>query len=164
MECPKCGHVRQPFDDAPDWQCPACQVAYAKVVRADSPGTTTEPDRAHEEAVDEESDEHHWTAARGQRIVIYGILLNIAVGAAGRGHALPDLAIQALSVGVGIFTLLGVLNICSGLGKGQTQKILFMVLSFFPVLNLIALVYLSVRTTSMLRRAGWRVGLLGARP
>lgn len=28
--CPKCQHVRQPHETAPDWQCPACGVAYAK--------------------------------------------------------------------------------------------------------------------------------------
>lgn len=30
QSCPKCHHVRQPGADAPDWQCPACGVAYAK--------------------------------------------------------------------------------------------------------------------------------------
>lgn len=29
--CPKCSHVRQPTENAPDWQCPACGIAYAKV-------------------------------------------------------------------------------------------------------------------------------------
>jgi len=30
MRCPSCGYVRKPEDMAPEWQCPACQVAYAK--------------------------------------------------------------------------------------------------------------------------------------
>ena len=30
-ECPACGYVRQPTDDAPDWQCPSCQRAYSKI-------------------------------------------------------------------------------------------------------------------------------------
>lgn len=30
QSCPKCHHVRQPGALAPDWQCPACGVAYAK--------------------------------------------------------------------------------------------------------------------------------------
>lgn len=29
--CPKCSHVRQPAEHVPNWQCPACGVAYAKV-------------------------------------------------------------------------------------------------------------------------------------
>ena len=28
--CPKCQHLRQPEADCPDWQCPACGVAYIK--------------------------------------------------------------------------------------------------------------------------------------
>lgn len=32
--CPKCKYVRQATDTAPDWQCPACEVAYAKAADA----------------------------------------------------------------------------------------------------------------------------------
>jgi uncharacterized Tic20 family protein len=32
--CPKCRHVRQANEVAPDWQCPKCGVAYAKFVQA----------------------------------------------------------------------------------------------------------------------------------
>ena len=28
--CPKCGYVRKRNDTAPDWQCPSCQIVYAK--------------------------------------------------------------------------------------------------------------------------------------
>lgn len=28
--CPKCGYVRKEQEMVPDWQCPSCQVAYAK--------------------------------------------------------------------------------------------------------------------------------------
>ncbi|MGE0483853.1 MAG: hypothetical protein AB7Q81_06925 [Gammaproteobacteria bacterium] len=28
--CPKCGHRRAAASDIPDWQCPACGIAYAK--------------------------------------------------------------------------------------------------------------------------------------
>ncbi len=34
--CPKCGYVRKPSDTAPDWQCPSCGIAYAKVQAAAS--------------------------------------------------------------------------------------------------------------------------------
>ncbi|MGQ3685582.1 MAG: hypothetical protein ACUBOA_11355 [Candidatus Loosdrechtia sp.] len=30
-KCPKCGYERKATDSAPEWQCPACGVAYAKV-------------------------------------------------------------------------------------------------------------------------------------
>ena len=28
--CPKCGYARKSTDTAPDWQCPACGIAYNK--------------------------------------------------------------------------------------------------------------------------------------
>jgi len=39
MNCPKCGYRRKASDRAPDWQCPSCGVAYAKVVNAPNPPT-----------------------------------------------------------------------------------------------------------------------------
>jgi len=30
VRCPSCGYVRKSEDIAPEWQCPACQVVYAK--------------------------------------------------------------------------------------------------------------------------------------
>ncbi len=32
--CPKCHHARAPGEVAPEWQCPACGVAYAKAAEA----------------------------------------------------------------------------------------------------------------------------------
>lgn len=32
--CIKCGYTRKPEDDAPEWQCPSCEVAYAKAEKA----------------------------------------------------------------------------------------------------------------------------------
>lgn len=29
-QCPKCAYVRRPIDEAPDWQCPSCGIAYHK--------------------------------------------------------------------------------------------------------------------------------------
>ena len=33
MTCPKCNYQRKPTDDAPSWQCPSCQVVYAKAAQ-----------------------------------------------------------------------------------------------------------------------------------
>jgi hypothetical protein len=35
--CPKCGYQRRPADTAPAWQCPSCQVAYAKLIARSEP-------------------------------------------------------------------------------------------------------------------------------
>ena len=35
--CPKCRHVRSPDATVPDWQCPACGVAYIKAAALNNP-------------------------------------------------------------------------------------------------------------------------------
>jgi hypothetical protein len=42
-------------------------------------------------------------------------------------------------------------------------KLLMMVLTFFPLVNLVALVYLNIQATRNLRAAGYEVGLLGVK-
>lgn len=103
-------------------------------------------------------------AAHGQKIVIRCIVLSFVLRAVERAEVLPSLVLQGLFFCVAIYSLVGVVRICSGLGESQNKKILFMVLAFVPILNLVALVYLSVRASRMLRSAGWTVGLFGARP
>lgn len=44
MLCPKCGYIRKHEDMAPEWQCPACQVVYAKAsVSNDNPRAISIP-------------------------------------------------------------------------------------------------------------------------
>jgi ribosomal protein L37AE/L43A len=167
MKCPKCGYERQPTDSAPKWQCPSCQVAYAEAAQAQDvslkPPAQPASRRVTTEPVEADSDELEWLLSRGQKIVIYSILLNFLLRGLDQGHVAPDWAIYVLYFCTAAYSLLGVLKICSGLQKSQGTKILFMVFSYFPLINLIALVYLNVQATRRLREAGWTVGLLGAR-
>lgn len=102
-------------------------------------------------------------AASGQKMALYGIALNLGLRGIERSNALPDVVLLALALVLNIYVLVGMVRICSGLNKTQTEKIIFMVLAFFPLVNLAALVYLSLKATRTLRFAGWTVGLLGAR-
>lgn len=166
MKCPKCGYERRPTDHAPDWQCPSCKVAYVKVSQAQNPVPksklipSVQPDTEQDE---NDLHEKLSLAAKGQKIVIYTILLNFLLRAVERSYALPGVVLDVLFVCVAVYALIGIVKICSGLDKTQNQKILFMVLSFFPLINLMTLVYLSVKTSRVLRAAGWKVGLLGAK-
>lgn len=114
-------------------------------------------------AGDRDDEEILSLAAQGQKTVIYAIVLNLLFRAAERGQLLTGLFADVVFICVAGYTLLGVARICSGLGKSQNQKIGWMVLSFLPLISLIALVYLNVKATRMLRNAGWQIGLLGAR-
>lgn len=112
----------------------------------------------------EDEEEKLALAASGQKIVIYSILLNFVLRGLERNNEFPQWLMVVLSICVGVYSLVGVVKLCSGLDKGKGQKILFMVLSFFPFANLLSLIYLSRLATKALRAAGWTVGLLGARP
>ncbi len=174
MKCPKCGYVRKPSDEAPDWQCPSCQIAYAKFMQKHPVSALSnaapKPDNASSKVMPESDEDDYareerlWLAASGQRIVIFSILLNMILRAAERSQAIGGALLHALLIGVAIYALAGVVKICSGLGKNQNQKVLFMVLACFPLINLVALASLSIKATRMLRAAGWRTGLLGAKP
>jgi hypothetical protein len=112
----------------------------------------------------DDSDELAALAASGQKIVIYCILLTFVVRGMVQGHVVAPLVAMVLAFGVAAYSLVGVLRICSALKKSQNQKLMFMALSCMPLVNLVALVMLNAKATALLRSAGWRVGLLGARP
>ncbi len=102
-------------------------------------------------------------AARGQKMVILSIVGNFVLRAIEQSQALPGAALLLLTFGVAVYGLVGAVRMCSGLNKLQGEKIIFMVLSFIPLANIISLIYLSMKTSKILRKAGWTVGLFGAR-
>jgi hypothetical protein len=151
MKCLKCGYLRQPNDDAPAWQCPACHVAYAKVALAAS-------------AVDDaDHDELCVLAASGQRILIACIVLNLVLRAVAQSKAMPPLLLDVLGVALSIYAVLGTVRLCTAFQQSFNRKIVYMVLSFVPLVNVVLYIVLSIRATRMLRAAGWKVGLFGAR-
>ncbi|MBK8288708.1 MAG: hypothetical protein KAY78_04545 [Pseudomonadales bacterium] len=128
-------------------------------------GHTTLEDQQDDVGEDEaDLEERQWLAARGQKMAVYSILLNFVMRSAERSGALTGWLLEAAYLAVALFAVAAVLKMCSGLDKSQNQKILFMVLSFVPLVNLGILIYLSIKTTRMLRDAGWTVGLFGAKP
>jgi hypothetical protein len=129
-------------------------------------GSIADTDEADqdEDSSDEEQEERHWLAAAGQKIVIYSIIINFVLNSAQKAELFSATVMGGLFFCTAAYSLLGVIKICSGLDKTQNQKILYMIFSFFPLINIVMLVYLSVKTSRMLRAAGWKIGLLGAKP
>jgi hypothetical protein len=117
-----------------------------------------------DDAYDDELEERCWLAARGQKLAIYGILLNLVVRNIERTQVLTGLWLEGLALAVALLGVVAVLRMAAGLGYSQNRKILLMVLSFVPLVNLVQLIVLSICTTRLLRAAGWTVGLFGARP
>jgi len=101
--------------------------------------------------------------AAGQRMLVFSILGGFVLNAIERGAAPNQFVMIALGVALVVYSLLGVVRLAFGLGRSTVGTIVFMVLSFVPLLNLASWILLSVQATRALRAAGWRVGLLGAK-
>ena len=97
--------------------------------------------------------------ARGQKFVIYGILLNLAALAltAALGEVAGLVYIPALVVSVA-----GLHGLASGLGYVVWKEVLLFVLMLVPLVNIIMLATLNSQATKVLRAGGYKVGLFGA--
>jgi len=98
--------------------------------------------------------------ASGQRLIIYGILLNllslIVKATAG------NVAGLAAAIVATVVALVGLFRLASGMGYAVGWRVLLAVLMVIPLIGLITLVVLNSRATKALRAGGYRVGLLGA--
>jgi hypothetical protein len=97
--------------------------------------------------------------ARGQRFVIYGILLNLAalVLTAAVGEVAKLVYVPAFVV-----SAVGLHGLASGLGYAVWKEVLLFVLLLVPLVNLIMLVTVNSKATKMLRAGGYKVGFFGA--
>ncbi|GGD56113.1 hypothetical protein [Pseudoxanthomonas indica] len=110
--------------------------------------------------------------ARGQKIVIFAVLLNIlAVGviiAAPAYGVSPELGgtlllgswgVRILAFILGIF---GVLKIGGGLDWSGISKVLIFIALLIPLINILTLLVVNGKATAFLKAAGYKVGLAGA--
>ncbi|HUB90486.1 MAG TPA: hypothetical protein VMA74_12245 [Dyella sp.] len=99
--------------------------------------------------------------ASGQKLIIYSILLNVVSISLQRSSG--GLALAASLVAI-VMSLIGILRLCGGFEYSTGAKVLLVIGSFIPLVNLVILVVLSMKATGRLREAGYKVGLLGASP
>ena len=62
-----------------------------------------------------------------------------------------------------IVSIYAVYHLCTGLNYSIGMKLLMIILMFVPLVNLIALVILSIEGTKKLRGAGYEVGIFGVK-
>jgi hypothetical protein len=98
--------------------------------------------------------------ASGQKLIIYAILAQFLT--VGLQAVFGDIAGLVGLVAV-VMSLVGMFRLSSGLGYSLGAKILFVVLLLIPLVGLITLLVLNSNATDALRKAGFQVGLLGAR-
>ena len=99
--------------------------------------------------------------ASGQKLIIYSIILNFVTIALQRSSG--GLALAASLVAI-VMSFIGILRLCGGFGYSTGAKVLLVIGSFIPLVNLVILVVLSMKATGRLREADYKVGLLGTSP
>ena len=93
--------------------------------------------------------------ASGQKLIIYAILVYFLAFAAGQVSPIAAMVLVFASFALSVLVLLNVHIVF---------KILYFLLLFLPLLNILALLSINARATKMLRKGGYKVGLLGAKP
>ncbi|MFC1764370.1 hypothetical protein ACFL6U_20145 [Planctomycetota bacterium] len=99
-------------------------------------------------------------AAAGQKLIICAILINyITIGLQLIiGNIAGLLGIVAIAM-----ALVGFFSLASALGYSTGVKIGLTILLLVPLVGLITLLVLNSKATKVLRKAGYKVGLLGAK-
>lgn len=103
----------------------------------------------------------------GQKLAIYAIFLELIVllGRTGLTNATDWAYSIALYLYCLVFVLaiFGIFFMARGLRLSSITIFIAVIFQFVPMINLLILLYLTVRATQVLRRAGYRVGLLGVK-
>lgn len=101
----------------------------------------------------------------GQRLVILAILISFAMTPF--NMAVNDSAyamiMVVLSIANLILIVIGMYRLSSGHGYGTLVSIIFCILAIIPLIGLILMIGLSISATGKLQKAGYKVGLLGAK-
>jgi len=98
--------------------------------------------------------------ARGQKLLIYAILINIAALAL-RGMLGPA-PIALLGLATLVLSIMGIFGMASALQFSTAAKVLLAIVMLIPFVNLIVMLVLNAKATKALRVGGYVVGLLGA--
>jgi hypothetical protein len=98
--------------------------------------------------------------ARGQKLLIFAILINIA--AIVLRSALSTLLAAVLGLVTLVLAIMGILGMAAALRFTSAVKVLLALSMLIPFVNLVVMLFLNVRATKVLKARGYKVGLLGA--
>lgn len=102
-------------------------------------------------------------AGRGQRILIWCVLLSFAARGLYRNPEIPMLVNWTIAVALMAWAFHGVLLIAGGFGYGRGAKLGLLFGSTVPLLGIGLWIWLSMKTTRALRAAGYTVGFFGVK-
>ncbi len=108
--------------------------------------------------------------ARSFRTLMWGILLliilNVAAGivqAKGAQDLGVSLGLLGASLCIGIFLVIQVIRVTKALGWGTVATVLCSIAMFIPCISLITLLVINQASVKVLKAAGYKVGLMGAK-
>ena len=119
MKCPKCSYVRKSTDDAPEWQCPTCKVAYAKVQQSQTQNYSSEKLQTSTAV---KADKNQKSAVRNKGLlktiggvvgfaIVFSTVLKHGLGDPSRGSPAKLIAMAA----PGSFLLVGMIELSTGI-------------------------------------------------
>ena len=103
--------------------------------------------------------------ARGQRMMVWAVLgqwFASAVSVASDSVALKGVMSLA-AIACMVMAIVGAVRLSRALGSHVVTTVLVAILMIVPLINLVTMLVLSMRATRALRKAGVRVGLMGAK-
>ncbi len=98
--------------------------------------------------------------ARGQRHVMYALLVQILAYVLGRGA--PSIGMFVLLAAF-IYAVVAVVQLAAALGFSVVSRVLLCIGLLIPLISLLVLAVLSSRASQRLRAGGFKVGFLGAK-
>lgn len=109
-------------------------------------------------------------AARGQKLVIWAILLQFATIAVIAANTLRPaasayfaVAILPLMLAALIMSAIGVMRMGEGLGYSVVIRVFLVLFMFVGCINILVLLILSSQVNNKLTAAGYKIGLMGAK-
>jgi hypothetical protein len=105
-----------------------------------------------------DNDETIRNVAKYQRMLLVSILATLAGNAF--AWTSPGILAGVIILGVGIVSLWAVYRLCRAL---ELTAVLWVILMFIPLLNLLGMLYINQKATGFLKAQGLSVGLLGAK-
>lgn len=106
----------------------------------------------------DDSDQTIRDVAKYQRMLLISILASVGSNALARTS--PGILAWVILLGVGLFSLWAVYRLCRAL---ELSAVLWVILMFIPLLNLLGMLYINQKATGFLKEHGLSVGLLGAK-
>jgi len=99
--------------------------------------------------------------ARGQRHVIFALLVQLVAYALARGAPQMGLLIVMAAF---VYAVAAVVQLSAALGFSVASRVLLCIGLLIPLVSLLVLAVLSSRASQRLRAGGFKVGFLGAKP